>query len=382
MRRSALLLVLVFSVPRLSQADWQVFKPLRDLPGGGIYSDALAISGDARTIVGVGTSIYGRQTVVWIDGEGPNLLTGVTGSPVALSHDGTVVAGNGPAFRAVDGVQIALGTPPNHSSTFVRGVSADGSVVVGFVDGPGSEAFRWTANQGFEGLDDLPGGNFLSSAYAISADASTVVGQGFSEDALGESRGEAFRYRDDIGMVGLGFLPGDNHSLATAVSANGSVVAGLSVSGSGLSRPFRWTETTGMVELGAGYSASSVTGMSADGSVVVGIGGPCGSGIGSVLVWNTATGDICLYDELLSAGAETVRDWKLYLVGGISANGTTIVGQGINPDGEQEAWMARVPEPSSPVSAFAVILTLRVVARSRRPWRAVQQANGAGAPPA
>ena len=71
-------------------------------------------------------------------------------------------------------------------------------------------------------------------------------------------------------FVGLGALPGTTTSLATGVSADGSVVVGLS--GSSDERAFRWTAAGGMVDLGGlpGDSESRALGVSADGSVIVG----------------------------------------------------------------------------------------------------------------
>ncbi len=49
----------------------------------------------------------------------------------------------------------------------------------------------------------------------------------------------------------------------------------------------------------------------------------------------------------------SLTGWTLSEATAISADGTTIVGQGYNPDGNTEAWMASmdsaavVPEPSS-----------------------------------
>lgn len=76
-------------------------------------------------------------------------------------------------------------------------------------------------------------------------------------------------------MVGLGELPGGEvESIATGISADGSAIVGGSGSGSSAGpEAFRWTATDGMVGLG-GLPGNSVVsgahGVSADGSVVVG----------------------------------------------------------------------------------------------------------------
>src|SRR5208337_4431920 len=85
-----------------------------------------------------------------------------------------------------------------------------------------------------------------SSPSGVSADGSVVVG--LSSDTSGNS--QAFRWTESVGMVGLGFLPGGVTSSARAVSADGSVVVGLSSDASGNSQAFRWTESVGMVGLG------------------------------------------------------------------------------------------------------------------------------------
>jgi probable HAF family extracellular repeat protein len=58
-----------------------------------------------------------------------------------------------------------------------RGVSADGSVVVGVAYNAAwqQRAFRWTAARGMQDLGMLGGG--WSVAYGVSADGSVVVGR-------------------------------------------------------------------------------------------------------------------------------------------------------------------------------------------------------------
>jgi uncharacterized membrane protein len=74
------------------------------------------------------------------------------------------------------------------------GVSADGSVVVGFSDSSsGIEAMRWTSGGGMESLHDIliAGGATgvtgwtLATAVAVSADGRTIVGYG--GNALGKT---------------------------------------------------------------------------------------------------------------------------------------------------------------------------------------------------
>jgi probable HAF family extracellular repeat protein len=72
-------------------------------------------------------------------------------------------------------------------------------------------------------------------------------------------------------LIWLGTLPGGNWSAATGVSADGSVVVGVARNAAWQQRAFRWTAARGMQDLGTlGGSGSVAYGVSADGSVVVG----------------------------------------------------------------------------------------------------------------
>lgn len=134
------------------------------------------------------------------------------------------------------------------------------------------------AGGSFLGLGDLSGGYFNSSAYGVSADGSVVVG--LSNSANGD---QAFRWTQSGGMVGLGDLPGGGFSsYAKGVSADGAVVVGDSWDASGR-EAFRWTQSGGMqsvadwlaaagVAVPVGWSLDYATGISADGSVIVGYG--------------------------------------------------------------------------------------------------------------
>src|SRR5450830_1297939 len=155
-------------------------------------------------------------------------------------------------------------TPPGYDKSYAYGVSADGSVVVGYGNSSttgGDEAFRWTSAGGMVGLGHLSNG-FQSRAASVNADGTVVVGDG--------GDGSAFRWTASGGMVGLGHLSGDASSSASLVSTDGTVVVGYSYGSSyGSNQVFRWTATGGMVGLGK-LTGIGVNGVSADGSVVVG----------------------------------------------------------------------------------------------------------------
>jgi probable HAF family extracellular repeat protein len=180
-------------------------------------------------------------------------------------------------------------------------VSADGSTVVGWSEpSPGNrEAFRWTASGKIQGLGELPGGtiyDFFSEAHGVSADGS-VVG-GISEGASGY---EAFKWTESGDMQGMGPSGGSG---VLDISADGTVMVG------GYSGAFRWTESGGMTSL----DGIEATGVSADGLVVVGCTlGP--SGI-EAFRWES---DIMTDLGLLPGGLHSRAE-------GVSADGLTVVG--------------------------------------------------------
>lgn len=92
-----------------------------------------------------------------------------------------------------------LGHLPSTSSFPVsqaHAVSADGSVVVGYSSSGngGFEAFRWTLQDGLQGLGDFPGGLRDSRAWDLSADGEVIVGAGNVHRSGVGSSSLAFRW--------------------------------------------------------------------------------------------------------------------------------------------------------------------------------------------
>jgi probable HAF family extracellular repeat protein len=258
--------------------------------------------------------------------------------PVAVSGDGSVIVGETflyapEGWRWEEGEFEMLCT-----MCWVNDMSADGTVTVGIsYQQEQPQAFAWSAATGMTLLGTLGGGNGGSSAWAISADGTTIVGA-----SSGRAGVEAFHWTEQTGMVGLGDLPGGSlSSAAKAVSGDGTVVAGLSEAEIGLDEAFRWTAFTGMVNLGD--TPIPLTGniapidVSSDGSVIIG-------NIASVpFIWDADHGIRLLQEALIDAGIEAAADWYLIKVNEISADGTRIVGEGRNPRGEYEGWLAILP---------------------------------------
>jgi hypothetical protein len=170
-----------------------------------------------------------------------------------------------------------------------RAVSADGQIVAGYgysQAGSGEFAFNWTQAGGLN-LGVLPGAASDSYAYDVSDVGDVAVGW-----SLGATGPEAFRWTIDDGMIGLGVLPGDFLSEALAMSSDGSLVVGTSFGPAG-NTAFIWEETMGIVPM----------------------------------------------SDFLDASGIDHAGWTLTQGVGVSADGSRIVGNGINPVGEPEAWI-------------------------------------------
>ncbi|USN99183.1 MAG: PEP-CTERM sorting domain-containing protein [Phycisphaeraceae bacterium] len=303
--------------------------------------------------------------------------------PTDLSADGLTVVGNAgidsvvqAAIWTADGGLVGLGVPPGFDTSEARGVSADGSVVVGkcFAD-PMYEAFVWTSDSGIVALGDLPNGPHHSIADWVSADGSVVLGRGTTVDGaqyirwtadsgmvglgdlfggamirdmsadasvmVGNLADEAVRWTADEGLTGLGYIVFGHWSIATASSADGSIIVGFGDSpwvGTNESEAFRWTADEGIVRLGFlpdRYSRDSqATAVSGNGSVVVGQ--SPGDG-GPAMVWDEINGMRGLRALLVDAGLD-MTGWAIVDPIAISWDGRTIVGRGAF-QGQTRYWL-------------------------------------------
>lgn len=177
----------------------------------------------------------------------------------------------------------------------------------------------------FQGLGDLDGGGFSSSAYGISRNGLVVVGASNSSLHL-----QAFRWTLSEGMINLGSFSGGNHfSMAYDVSNDGSVIVGRS-SGSNGSESCIWEN--GIIKAVA-YDIDDTEdafAISANGSVVAGYGYFPDKHSWEAYRWEnnvtTRLGSIENTEPPSNVLSEAYD---------ISADGTVLVGQAISPSGYQ-----------------------------------------------
>ena len=350
--------------------------PLGDLPGGSFHSFPAALSGNGLVAVGTSSSQPGFGT-----GEAFSwsTLTGIVG------------------LGTLDGVSIGQGVSPN------------GRFIVGNTYGTsaGNLGVLWAPDGSVHHIPDIPGGNNVSGTADVS-DTGVVVGYSqYATNSIGPLS-QAIRWTVDGGLQPLGFLSDtDTNSVAYAISADGSVIAGRSNSGNWL-----WTEDKGMTfAIGNEFLAQNMTN---DGRFLVGVTDEIVNGqyVGVPTIWSAGTGriDLPIGDVPPSWVSSVVRDASLdaevllgmryalqgggvpyiwfdqgstgmvltdYLllngldfnasgyrindVAGISDDGTRFLLETFNPDGSREAVLVIVPAP-----ATASIFTLGLIATRRK----------------
>jgi len=131
------------------------------------------------------------------------------------------------------------------------------------------------AQSSFQGLGDLPSGETLSAAAAVSADGLTVVGYSSVQDISFPqfNRFQAFRWGAETGIVGLPLLASYWDQFALAVSNEGAVIVGVPFLRKEINTTAPVWTSAGVRELGS-VAENTITiwgtGVTPDGSVIVG----------------------------------------------------------------------------------------------------------------
>jgi probable HAF family extracellular repeat protein len=154
---------------------------------------------------------------------------------------------------------------------------------------------------------------------------------------------------------------------ATGVSADGSVVVGVAYYAAGYGRAFRWTAARGMQDLGTlGGSWSVAWGVSADGSVVVGVA-------------ENAAGQPCLsldggggMQDLGTLGGRWSEAW------GVSADGSVVVGWLRTPQGSGVPFAGRRRVGCKTSARWAAVGARLLAFPPMAPWWSAEARNAAG----
>jgi len=315
-----------------------------------------------------------------------------------VDADGTVVAGtsnyadglNEAFIWTSSGGIVGLGFANRTHESAAGGISANGQVVDGTADGTEKGdipmvAFWWTAKTGIEAFNDQKA---ASSAFGLNRNGSMMAGNegdeavrwtkgdihaeslgflgeansesGFSletgMDATGDNivgrsststvgQSEAFIWNGS--MTALGFPGSDNLSVANGIGGDAKTVVGYGLPpDSDETTAFYWTLLSGIQALSgpAGLPYTIANAVSNNGSIIVGCATAsttAGTGDQAVM-WNSqhvpkTIASIAAKDGISIAG------WTLTCATSVSAGGKTIVGNGIDPDGHNQAWLLQLP---------------------------------------
>jgi uncharacterized membrane protein len=343
---------------------------LGQLPEGS-WSTAQAVSDDGMVIVGSGNNHErAREAFRWTaedDMQGLGFLNPHVGlrfsMAMNISADGSTIIGSsrygwwpesieGFRWTEAEGM-VGLGWIPDPPGlprmSQASGISADGSIIVGLSGSPfrPSVAFRWTAEEGMTTLDDFPSGDWGSRASSIADDGEIIAGS----TVLGNQPGYYLRrtacYWTKAGKPkNIGIPGGYEEAEGQAISEDGKWIVGRAVSEHYV-EAFRWTKGGGMRLLGwiSGQPGESEAhGVARDGEIIVGYSydHPTGS---EAFIWTEWDGMRPLREVLVNDLGLDLDGWLLTDANDISEDGKYIVGAGVNPDGDREAWMVFLGDP-------------------------------------
>ena len=83
-------------------------------------------------------------------------------------------------------------------------------------------------------------------------------------------------------------------------------------------------------------------------------------------IWDQANSMRNLREVLINDHGLNLTGWTLTSALDVSADGLTIVGAGINPDGFDEAWVATIPEIPEPATVSLLALGAAAMLHRRR----------------
>ncbi len=352
----------------LAAASMAIFASANTLAGPvpafydlGFDNTVSGLSADGAFAAGTNGAGY----FTWTAASGLTPIGGVTpslgGGRAMVSDDGSYIAGTAlnstTGFTEMSVYDVAAGTWTNlggiggesdGSTSSGWGISGDGNHVVGL---------GWinagTAH-GIQSTNHAPSFDLGSTvterssrANATNFDGTVVVGWQDAED--GFRQGAVWiNGTQQLILDSDGFVVGE----AGDVSADGNWAVG-----SHNFTAYRWSPVDGFESIGPVgdfFSQASATGISADGSTIVGYQRPFGPPtLGRGFIWTEAGGHIDLTDLALSLGLD-LGDTILALPLEISADGTTISGLTDAYNG----FVVVIPEPASAAVLMPLMVTL------------------------
>ncbi len=233
--------------PTATQAClWKVGQGVTPLGSGNGYGGGIrAISDNGAVAVGWAWNFSALNGVRWtsastsltVVGGGSLEVNGISGDGSTLIDRSTHPNGEQAVIRRTASLPIALGL-----GTSGAALSYDGRVAVGSIpDSQGTLAFRWTQETGF-----VKFGYFYAAASDVSADGNTIVGVDHFSHTGGPDtafvwtpQGGIQKVSDVLSRAGVDLSHWTILQYATAVSSDGTVIAGYGVNRFGQEEAFR-----------------------------------------------------------------------------------------------------------------------------------------------
>ena len=239
------------------------------------------------SVIGLSVPTVASDKAVFIQ-----LPTGVLASKISSS--GVVVGG----LRPIGGIHWM----PTSGDVFIGGTSAtfislDGRVIAGdALDANRIEqAAIWQRGTEWRLLGSIvpnaqPCDSLLSSVFGGNSDGSVLVGLAWNSCRIAR----AFRWTESTGMVDLGSTVDGQSSRADAVSGDGRVVVGFQEHSTGFRQAARWIDGKQTIFTGPEGLIGEANATNTDGSIIVGSNCQPSTSAQSAWVWTAREGVQCL----------------------------------------------------------------------------------------
>lgn len=364
---------------------------------GGPTGGSPSISNDGRYVSGTALnpvtgwaemSILDRNTIV---GTEPPVWTSLGSFGKELDDDASAgynISGNGqhvvgmgwrtPGLRGADAAIWSVGDsgltalgrafqpPPDgvYTNAFTaraNAVSEDGSVVVGYQDGP-----NVITRNGMIWVDGVATKRFTKAgeATAVSEDGTWVVGLDHAYGQPGDFNADGTVnlidytvWRNNLGMPAVSLLNDvDGGTVGAAQYETWRDHLG-EVEPARTRDAWRWSEETGLEPLGRmteGSFRGVATAVNADGTIILGFDAFFGTSAANGWIWQEGSGFSDLNTYFTSMGVET-GDYDFNMAVAMSADGRTFVGRGYQPgDPYDSGWIVTLPEAGAALITTSV----------------------------